>query len=39
LPSMLVINSVMGFKKTFVFVILVCVLSTIAGMMFGAFVD
>jgi hypothetical protein len=39
LPSMLVINSVMGFKKTFVFVILVCVLSTIAGLLFGAFVD
>jgi uncharacterized protein len=39
LPSMLVINSIMGFKKTFVFVCLVCVLSTIAGMIFGAFVD
>lgn len=39
LPSMLVINSVMGFKKTFVFVSLVCVLSTIAGMIFGAIVD
>jgi uncharacterized protein len=39
LPSMLVINSIMGLKKTFVFVILVCVLSTIAGMVFGAFVD
>jgi uncharacterized protein len=39
LPSMLVINSIMGFKKTFVFVSLVCVLSTIAGMLFGAFVD
>ncbi len=39
LPSMLVINSVMGFKKTFVFVCLVCVLSTIAGIMFGSFVD
>ena len=39
LPSMLVINSVMGFKKTLVFVILVCVLSTIAGMIFGAFVS
>jgi uncharacterized protein len=38
LPSMLVINSVMGFKKTFVFVCLVCVLSTIAGLVFGAFV-
>jgi uncharacterized membrane protein YraQ (UPF0718 family) len=39
LPSMLVINSIMGFKKTCVFIILVCVLSTIAGMLFGAFVD
>lgn len=39
LPSMLVINSIMGFKKTVVFVGLVCVLSTIAGMIFGAFVD
>jgi uncharacterized membrane protein YraQ (UPF0718 family) len=39
LPSMLVLNSIMGFKKTFVFVSLVCVLSTIAGMLFGAFVD
>ena len=38
LPSMLVINSIMGFKKTVVFVSLVCVLSTIAGMLFGAFV-
>ena len=39
LPSMLVINSVMGFKKTSVFVSLVCLLSTIAGIMFGAMVD
>ncbi len=39
LPSMLVLNSIMGLKKTFVFVSLVCVLSTIAGMLFGAFVD
>jgi uncharacterized protein len=39
LPSMLVLNSIMGFKKTLVFVLLVCVLSTIAGMLFGAFVD
>ena len=39
LPSMLVINSIMGFKKTVVFVSLVCALSTIAGMIFGAFVD
>jgi uncharacterized membrane protein YraQ (UPF0718 family) len=39
LPSMLVMNSVMGPKKTVVFVSLVCVLSTIAGMLFGAIVD
>jgi uncharacterized protein len=39
LPSMLVINSIMGFKKTFVFVSLVCVLSTIAGMIFGVLVE
>ena len=39
LPSMLVINSVMGFRKTFVFVSLVCILSTVAGVMFGAIVD
>ncbi len=39
LPSMLVINSVMGFRKTFVFVTLVCILSTVAGVMFGAIVD
>jgi len=36
LPSMLVINSIMGFKKTFVFVSLVCVFSTIGGLVFGA---
>ncbi|AFM27984.1 permease [Desulfomonile tiedjei] len=39
LPSMLVINSVMGFRKTVVFVVLVCTLSTAAGMIFGAIVD
>lgn len=39
LPSMLVINSVMGLKKTVVFVLLVCVLSTIAGVIFGSIVD
>jgi len=39
LPSVLVINSIMGFKKTVVFVSLVCILSTIAGLIFGAFVD
>ena len=36
LPSMLVIRSVMGTKKTVVFVGLVVVLSTIAGMLYGA---
>jgi uncharacterized membrane protein YraQ (UPF0718 family) len=36
---MLVMNSVMGPKKTVEFVSLVCVLSTIAGMLFGAIVD
>jgi len=39
LPSVLVINSVMGLKRTAVFIALVCVLSTIAGMIFGTFVD
>jgi uncharacterized membrane protein YraQ (UPF0718 family) len=39
LPSMLVINSIMGFKRTMVFIALTCVLSTTAGMIFGAFVD
>lgn len=37
LPNMLVIRSVMGTKKTVVFVGLVIVLSTIAGMAYGAF--
>jgi len=36
LPSMLVIRSVLGTKKTAVFVCLVIVLSTIAGLIFGA---
>ena len=35
LPSMLVIYSVMGFKKTFTYCSLVVVMSTIAGMLFG----
>ena len=35
LPSMLVINTVLGFKKTFVFVGLVIVISTLCGMIFG----
>jgi uncharacterized membrane protein YraQ (UPF0718 family) len=36
LPSMLVIHSVMGTRKTVVFVVLVVVMSTIVGMSFGA---
>jgi hypothetical protein len=36
LPSMLVIRSVMGTKKTAVFVGLVIVLSTVAGLIYGA---
>ncbi len=35
LPSMLVIHSVMGTKKTIVFVTLVIVMSTVAGMIYG----
>jgi uncharacterized membrane protein YraQ (UPF0718 family) len=35
LPSMLVLNSIMGTKKTVVFVTYVVLLSTIAGMVFG----
>ena len=35
LPSMLTIRSVIGTKKTVVYVSLVVVLSTIAGMIFG----
>jgi len=37
LPSMLVIRSVMGTKKTVVFVSLVIIMSTTTGMIFGAF--
>ena len=36
LPSMLVINSIMGFKKTVVFVSLVVILATFCGYLFGA---
>lgn len=35
LPSMLVINGEIGFKKTFIYVSLVVVMSTLAGMLFG----
>jgi uncharacterized membrane protein YraQ (UPF0718 family) len=37
LPSMLVIRSVMGTQKTIVYVSLVIIMSTIAGMFFGVF--
>ncbi len=37
LPSMLVIRSVLGTKKTIVFVSLVIVMATISGMLFGAY--
>ncbi len=37
LPSILVLRNIMGTKKTVVFVTLVVVLSTIAGMLYGAF--
>ncbi|MCP4725759.1 MAG: hypothetical protein GY863_12020 [bacterium] len=36
LPNMLVIRSVMGTKKTIVFVILVVIMATISGLIFGA---
>ena len=36
LPNMLVIRSVMGTKKTVVFVILVVVMATISGMIYGS---
>jgi len=37
LPNMLVIRSVMGTQKTIVFVLLVVVMATISGIVFGAF--
>ncbi len=37
LPNMLVIRSVMGIQKTIVFVLLVIIMSTISGIIFGAF--
>ena len=35
LPNMLVIRSVMGTRKTLVFVLLVVVMATVSGMVFG----
>ena len=37
LPNMLVIRSVMGTKKTVVFVCLVVIMATISGLIFGRF--
>jgi uncharacterized membrane protein YraQ (UPF0718 family) len=37
LPSMLVLKSIMGMKKTAVFVLLVVVLATLTGFVFGSF--
>jgi uncharacterized membrane protein YraQ (UPF0718 family) len=37
LPNMIVIRQIMGTKKTFVFILLVVILSTIAGMVYGNF--
>lgn len=37
LPNMLVIRSIMGTKKTIVFVLLVIVMATFSGMIFGTF--
>jgi uncharacterized protein len=39
LPNMLVIRSVMGTKKTIVFVLLVVVMATISGLIFGSIVQ
>ncbi len=38
LPSMLVIRSIMGTKKTIVFILLVIVMATVSGIIFGAVV-
>ncbi len=38
LPNMLVIGSIMGVKKTSVFISIIIILSTIAGMIYGAMV-
>ena len=37
LPSMLVLNSIMGTKKTVIYVILVIIMATITGLLYGAF--
>jgi hypothetical protein len=37
LPSMFVLCSIMGIRKTVVYVLLVVIMATVSGMMFGAF--
>lgn len=37
LPSMMVLNGIMGFKKTFTYVLLVIIMATISGIMYGYF--
>mgnify|MGYP001766913974 CR=1 FL=1 len=37
LPSMLVLNGIMGFKKTITFVTLVVIMATTSGMIYGSF--
>jgi uncharacterized membrane protein YraQ (UPF0718 family) len=39
LPSMIVIRSILGTKKTIVFIVYVVLLSTFAGMLYGWIVD
>ena len=39
LPNMLVIRNVMGTKKTVAFIILVVMMATLSGMIYGAFPD
>jgi uncharacterized membrane protein YraQ (UPF0718 family) len=39
LPNMLVIRQVLGTKKTLVFVVLVCLMATVAGKIFGLLVE
>ena len=35
LPNMLVIKSIMGAKKTFVYILLVVIMATLSGMIYG----
>ena len=37
LPSMLVLNGVMGIKKTVTFIVLVVIMATISGLIYGTF--